>query len=145
MNNLNKESLKLYKTGRTNANDGGIDFVMKPLGRFFQVTETLDFKKYFLDIDKIQKYPISFVIKSTENIAELLKKIKENATKTYAITAIVDKYMECIEEVISIPTLSERFKEAIHQKYLNQILDEIILQSKVEFNYEELDDDEINE
>lgn len=50
---LNEETLTLYKTGRTNANDGGIDFVMKPLGRFFQVTETLDFKKYFLDIDKI--------------------------------------------------------------------------------------------
>lgn len=41
---LKEEKLKLYKTGRTNANDGGIDFVMKPLGRFFQVTETLDFK-----------------------------------------------------------------------------------------------------
>ncbi len=50
---LNEEPLMLYKTGRTNANDGGIDFVMKPLGRFFQVTETLDFKKYFLDIDKV--------------------------------------------------------------------------------------------
>lgn len=49
---IEAENLKLYKTGRTNANDGGIDFVMKPLGRFFQVTETLDFKKYFLDIDK---------------------------------------------------------------------------------------------
>ena len=33
---LNEESLKLYKTGRTNANDGGIDFVMRPLGRFFK-------------------------------------------------------------------------------------------------------------
>ena len=41
------QAIKLYKTGKTNANDGGIDFVMKPLGRFFQVTETLDFKKYF--------------------------------------------------------------------------------------------------
>jgi hypothetical protein len=41
---LHQESLVLYKTGRTNANDGGIDFVMKPLGRFFQVTETLDVK-----------------------------------------------------------------------------------------------------
>lgn len=27
--------LQLYKTGRTNANDGGIDFVMRPIGRFF--------------------------------------------------------------------------------------------------------------
>lgn len=32
--NLQEENLKLYKTGRTNANDGGIDFVMKPLGIF---------------------------------------------------------------------------------------------------------------
>jgi len=31
---LTRESLTLYKTGRTNANDGGIDFVMRPLGRF---------------------------------------------------------------------------------------------------------------
>ena len=37
-----EEPSRLFKTGRTNANDGGIDFVMRPLGRFFQVTETLD-------------------------------------------------------------------------------------------------------
>lgn len=47
LNKLNKENLKLFKTGRTNANDGGIDFVMKPLGRFFQVTETLDLRNIF--------------------------------------------------------------------------------------------------
>jgi len=134
---LNKENLQLYKTGRTNANDGGIDFVMKPLGRFFQVTETLDFKKYFLDIDKIQKFPISFIIKSVEPTEEILQKIKENASKTYSITAIVEKYMSCVEEVINIQTLISRFKETVKQDYLNKVLDEIILQSKVEFNYEE--------
>jgi len=138
---LNTENLKLYKTGRTNANDGGIDFVMKPLGRFFQVTETLDFKKYFLDIDKIQKYPITFVIKSIEEKEKLLSKISENANKTYSIQAIVDKYMDCIEEVINITTLGERFKQAIKQGYLRNILDEIIIQSKVEFNFED-DEDE---
>jgi len=52
---LNREFLMLFKTGRCNANDGGIDFVMRPLGRFFQVTETTDVKKYFLDIDKVQR------------------------------------------------------------------------------------------
>ena len=57
-----EEVLVLYKTGRTNANDGGIDFVMKPLGRFFQVTETVDVDKYFLDIDKVQKFPITFIV-----------------------------------------------------------------------------------
>ncbi|MEX8548471.1 MAG: hypothetical protein V5804_12790 [Mucilaginibacter sp.] len=143
--NLAKENLKLYKTGRTNANDGGIDFVMKPLGRFFQVTETLDFKKYFLDIDKIQKFPITFVIKSSEEIVELLNKIKANANKIYLVNAIVEKYMNCIEEIINIPILNQRFRDTIQLGYLNQVLNEIISQSKVEFNYtdtEELDDDE---
>lgn len=140
MDNLKEDTLKLYKTGRTNANDGGIDFVMKPLGRFFQVTETLDFKKYFLDIDKIQKYPITFVIKSTETIDDLLTKIKDNASKTYSIAAIVDRYMECIEEVINIPTIQERFREAINAGYLKNILDEIVAQSKVEFNYTDTDE-----
>jgi len=138
--NLNTENLKLFKTGRTNANDGGIDFVMKPLGRFFQVTETLDFKKYFLDIDKIQKYPITFIIKSDESISDLKKKIQENAIKSYSIKAIVDKYMDCIEEVINIQILNERFNVAVKQGYLNNILDTIVTQSKVEFNYE--DDEE---
>jgi hypothetical protein len=142
MDKLNKESLKLYKTGRTNANDGGIDFVMKPLGRFFQVTETLDFKKYFLDIDKIQKYPITFVIKSAEPTTDLLNKIRVNASKTYSIKAIVDKYMDCIEEVINIPTLNDRFKDAVKQGYRGKILDEIVTQSKVEFNYEESEDED---
>lgn len=135
MDKLKTENLKLYKTGRTNANDGGIDFVMKPLGKFFQVTETLDFKKYFLDIDKIQKYPITFVIKSDEEVEQLKKKIQDNANKTYSINAIVEKYMACIEEVINIPMLNTRFNEAVNQGYLNKILDEIVLQSKVEFNY----------
>lgn len=134
MKKLNIENLKLYKTGRTNANDGGIDFVMKPLGRFFQVTESLDFKKYFLDIDKIQKYPITFVIKSTDSNDELLKKIKEKAIKTYFIQEIVDKYMDCIEEVINIPMLNNRFNDCVKKGYLNDILNEIVLQSKIEFN-----------
>lgn len=142
MDKLNVENFKLYKTGRTNANDGGIDFVMKPLGRFFQVTETLDFKKYFLDIDKIQKYPISFVIKSEEDVDFLKKKIQDNAIKTYSINSIVEKYMACIEEVINIPMLNIRFNEALKQGYLNTILDEIVLQSKVEFNYNEEEDEE---
>ena len=135
--NLNQENLKLYKTGRTNANDGGIDFVMKPLGRFFQVTETLDFKKYFLDIDKIEKYPITFVIKSNESVENLHQKLKENAVKLYLIEAVVEKYMSCIEELINIPVLTERFREAVGQGYLNSILKEIITQSRVEFNYQE--------
>ncbi|MDR0989006.1 MAG: restriction endonuclease [Prevotellaceae bacterium] len=138
---LKREALELYKTGRTNANDGGIDFVMRPLGRFFQVTETLDFKKYFLDIDKIQKYPISFVVKSMDDVPEITKKLRENAYKVYPIQCIIDKYMDCIEELINIPILINRFKEAMRQGYLNKILEEIIVQSRVEFNFEEDEED----
>lgn len=142
---LKQENLALYKTGRTNANDGGIDFVMKPIGRFFQVTETLDFRKYFLDIDKLQKYPVTFVIKSEEQEATLLKRIENDALKTYTVKVVVKKYMDCIEEIINIPKLNDRFKHAVKQGYLKQILNEIILQSKVEFNYDDTLEDEIDE
>jgi hypothetical protein len=137
VDNVQEENLRLFKTGRTNANDGGIDFVMKPLGRFFQVTETVDVNKYFLDIDKIEKYPITFVIKSSDPVETLKNKIKQQAEKQYSIKAIVSRYMECIEEIINIPVLIDRFKEAVGREQLSNILTEIIKQSKVEFSYED--------
>lgn len=136
---IEEENLKLYKTGRTNANDGGIDFVMRPLGRFFQVTETLEVKKYFLDLDKIERYPMSFVIKSENSISALKQALKKGAQKQYAVAAIVAKYMSCIEEIINLPALRERFTEAMQKDRLSEILEEIIRQSKVEFNYEDSD------
>jgi hypothetical protein len=142
---LSKERLKLFKTGRTNANDGGIDFVMKPLGRFFQVTETLDVKKYFLDIDKIERFPISFVIKSMEPIGVLRRKLEAGARKQFGVQKVVGNYMACIEEIINIPTLRERFEGAASQGYLPAILDEIVKQSKVEFNYPEETEADVDE
>ena len=109
---LNEENLKLYKTGRTNANDGGIDFVMKPLGYFYQVTETLDVKKYFLDIDKLEHYPIRFVIKTNEEKEAVLLKLKNGAKLQYGIDKIVQRYMDAIEEIVNIPTLINYFNEA---------------------------------
>ena len=136
MANLHTEALKLYKTGRTNANDGGIDFVMRPLGRFFQVTETLDFRKYFLDIEKIERYPITFVIKTTDGQEEILNQIKAHATRTYVVESIVDKYLSCIEEIINIPRLTYCFNKVEANGGLPDILNEIVRQSKVEFNYD---------
>lgn len=132
-----EESLVLYKTGRTNANDGGIDFVMKPLGRFFQVTETIDANKYFLDIDKVQRFPITFVVKTNSSYEEIEKIIKEQAKAKYNIEAIVNSYMDSIEEIINVPDLMKYFEEMIYSDSLKRIMDEIIVQSKVEFNYEE--------
>lgn len=117
---------------------------MKPLGRFFQVTETVDVKKYFLDIDKIEKYPITFVVKSSDTTETIKERIREQAEKQYSINAIVSRYMDCIEEVINIPELLIKFQSAVEQGFLNDILAEIVKQSKVEFNYDE-DDYDVNE
>ena len=142
---LNDDNLKLYKTGRTNANDGGIDFVMKPLGRFFQVTETIDAGKYFLDIDKVQRFPITFVVKSDLSVEEILAKVKKQAEKKYQIKKIVDRFLECVEEVINLPILLERLDLVLKRNKLSNIIDEIILQSKLEFNVSEDADDEEEE
>jgi len=133
---LIEESLILYKTGRTNANDGGIDFVMKPLGRFFQVTETVDAGKYFLDIDKVQRYPITFVVKTNESSKEILDKIAHQAEAKYQIKAIVKKYIESVEEVINIPTLVSIFEQVLESGKGASVIEEIVLQSRVEFNVE---------
>ena len=134
---LNEESLKLFKTGRTNANDGGIDFVMRPLGRFFQVTETVDAGKYFLDIDKVQRCPITFVVKTEETTEVLTGKLREQATEKYGIQKIVDRYIDCVEEIINVPMLVSHFETIVSQGEIKPVIEEIILQSRVEFNVEE--------
>lgn len=130
-----EEELVLYKTGRTNANDGGIDFVMQPLGRFFQVTETIDVNKYFLDIDKVQRFPITFVVKTTDTEQKIRESIRDQAIAKYKIEAVVDSYMKAVQEVINVVDLVKAFDEVVKSGRLIEVMDEIILQSKVEFNY----------
>ena len=134
---IEKEALELFKTGRTNANDGGIDFVMRPLGRFFQVTETLDIKKYFLDIDKIERYPISFVIKTTLELDEIRSRLEDGAKEQYGVREIVLRYMAAIEEVFNSPRLIAILDGLVRQGRATEVLDEIIRWSKVEFNIED--------
>lgn len=137
-----EEFLVLYKTGRTNANDGGIDFVMKPLGRFFQVTETIDVNKYFLDIDKVQRFPITFVVKSAETVEQIRAAIRAQAVAKYKIEAVVDTYMKAVEEVINVNDLVSAFDAVVQSGRLQSVMDEIVVQSKVEFNYSDDDEDD---
>ncbi len=134
MDEIEEERLVLYKTGRTNANDGGIDFVMRPLGRFFQVTETLDVRKYFLDIDKVQKYPITFVVKTDMGVTEIRQAIAEQARTQYPVRAVVKRYMECVEEIINIPVLLTYLQEVTEAGNLSVLIREIVKHSKAEFN-----------
>lgn len=100
------QALKLYRTGRTNANDGGIDFVLQPLGRFFQVTETLDFKKYFLDFEKVNRFPLSFVIKVDADKDDVIARIRRDAERSgeYGQPAI-DRYMSLFDEIFTVRDL----------------------------------------
>ena len=45
--------------------------------------------------------------------------------------------MSCIEEIVNIPKLTDALNKVQSQNNLVSILNEIIKQSKVEFNYEE--------
>lgn len=139
--NVAEEVLVLYKTGRTNANDGGIDFVMKPLGRFFQVTETIDANKYFLDIDKVQRFPITFVVKAADTEEQIRAAIREQAIAKYKIEAVVNSYMKAVEEIINVVDLVKAFDEVVKSGRLQDVMDEIILQGKMEFNYNDEDED----
>ena len=133
---LEEEYLALYKTGRTNANDGGIDFVMRPLGRFFQVTETVNVSKYFLDIDKIQRYPITFVVKSSLTVDEIRNKIEQQAASQFPVQAIIDRYMKAVEEIINLEQLLARLQNVINSGNLAEVISEIIKHSRVEFQIE---------
>lgn len=103
---LSEEHLTLYKTGRTNANDGGIDFVMRPLGRFFQVTEVNSYDKYLLDIDKVMHFPITFVIKTKSTKSDVEKELEEYIQdRSGGMDVIKRRYADAIEEVITINEL----------------------------------------
>lgn len=105
------------------------------------MTETIDFKKYFLDIDKIEKYPISFVIKTDESRDTILNRLKADARKTYVVTKVVDDYMACIEEIINIPVLRGYLEKLKQKNMVSDVLSEIVLQSRAEFNFNEYDMD----
>lgn len=105
INNIN-EHFQLFKTGRTNANDGGIDFVLRPIGKFFQVTEVLDFRKYFLDFDKTNKFPMSFVVKTEMSPSQTFLVIKENAERSMPLH-LSARYMALFDDIFTVPTLRE--------------------------------------
>ena len=123
----------LYRTGRTNANDGGIDFVLKPGGRFFQVTEVLDFEKYFLDIEKLNHYPITFVIKTELSPKESMEYIIVDAKKIYNKEK-VRGYLNCFEEIITLPVLRIYLQEINSLKTTRELLDELMIQYQTEYN-----------
>ena len=50
--------------------------------------------------------------------------------------------MEAVEEIINIPRLLSIFEELVKGGKLGQVMDEIVLQSRVEFNVDEDEEEE---
>lgn len=101
------------------------------------MTETIDVNKYFLDIDKVQRFPITFVIKSNDTIEKIKATILSQAIEKYKIEAVVNNYMSAIEEIINTQNLVDIFQDIVKSEKMQEVMDEIIKQSKVEFNYDE--------
>ena len=133
-NQLEEQYLTLYKTGRTNANDGGIDFVMRPFGRFFQVTEVNNYEKYLLDIDKVLHFPITFVIKT-----EKTKFVIQNEINNYinirsnGMKVIQKRYIQAIEEIITINEL-KIWLNNLDNNAIDQLIRDIDFYYKLELN-----------
>ena len=131
---LQEQYLTLYKTGRTNANDGGIDFVMKPIGRFFQVTEINNYDKYLLDIDKVMHFPITFVIKTLQSKDVVLAGLNSYIEKkSGGMRIIKERYEQAIEEVITINELRE-WLNALNNQSIDELLHDINRYYRLELN-----------
>lgn len=134
LDGIKEEHLELYKTGRTNANDGGIDFVMRPVGRFFQVTEVNNYDKYLLDIDKVMHFPISFVVKTDKTSQHVLSDIdlyiKERAN---GMVVVEKRYKQAIEEIITINELRLWISE-VSDTDIDNILRDIDIYYRLELN-----------
>ncbi len=136
---IKEEQLQLFKTGRTNANDGGIDFVLRPVGRFFQVTEVNNYDKYLLDIDKVMHFPITFVIKTRSSKASVLKDLEAYIDdRANGMRVIKERYENAIEEVITINELVE-WTFGLNNEDIDGIIRDIDVCYKLEMN---MDDEE---
>lgn len=141
LNNIRQEKLQLYKTGRTNANDGGIDFVMRPVGRFFQVTEVNNYDKYLLDIDKVMHFPVTFIVKTKSlknNVMNELKAYIE--VRASGMDVIKKRYREAIEEIITINELYQWINELMEDD-IDRLIRDIDVYYRLEMNMDAICDE----
>ena len=141
LDSIQEEELQLFKTGRTNANDGGIDFVMRPVGRFFQVTEVNNYDKYLLDIDKVMHFPITFVIKTRSSKQQVLHELSEYIdTRASGMVVIEERYHKAIEEVITINEL-QQWTDELNNNDIDGIIRDIDIYYKLEMNMDANDEE----
>lgn len=138
---IEEMKLQLFKTGRTNANDGGIDFVMRPVGRFFQVTEVNNYDKYLLDIDKVMHFPITFVIKTKATKSAVLADLERYiSARTSGMIVLEERYRKAIEDIITINEL-QTWTQELDGSDIDDIIRDIDVYYKLEMNMDAEDED----
>ena len=99
------------------------------------MTETLNFKKYLVDFDKLNRVPITFVIKTDQSSNEVLRFISTKSRSEYEID-FHSSYMELFEEVITNYELKEIFdKIKDNEMMLTEFVHDLTVNFKVEYGH----------
>lgn len=108
---------------------------MKPLGRFFQVTEVMEnYNKYLLDIDKVMHFPITFVVKTLKRKVDVEKDLCNYIQlKSGGMTIIINRYKNAIEEIVTINELKE-WMNGLQDDDINSVINDIEMYYKLEMN-----------
>ena len=109
--------------------------------KFSLVTNNSELEEYFFDQKNFAK--INFVKNKHQANYHLCLIDLENDLKNTS-QVLIELYQYCREnnQKLSVVLLHGQKLDTEKNKYLKDILDEIILQSKVEFNYQEDDDED---
>jgi len=114
---------------------------MRPVGRFFQVTEVNNYDKYLLDIDKVMHFPISFVIKTRLGKERVLTDIEQYiAHRSSGMAVLEERYHKAIEEIITINEL-QAWTEELNDSDVDGIIRDIDIYYKLEMNLEAEDEE----
>ena len=110
---------------------------MRPVGRFFQVTEVNNYDKYLLDIDKVLHFPITFVIKTNQTKESVLNQLEAYIDeRANGMVVIEENYRKAIEEIITINELQNWIVE-LDDKHIDQIIRDIDIYYRLEMNMED--------
>ncbi|MCR5356247.1 MAG: hypothetical protein K6E63_02470 [Lachnospiraceae bacterium] len=111
---------------------------MRPVGRFFQVTEVNNYDKYLLDIDKVMHFPVTFVIKTKKKKDLVLKDLDDyiNA-RANGMVIIEQRYRKAIEEIITINELVE-WTYSLDDDDVDGIIRDIDIYYRLEMNIRSL-------
>lgn len=135
----NREAIReikcqLYRSGRFNANDAGVDFILKPEGKLFQATEEVEIGKWFMDIDKVARYPISFVVKDERKPSDVLQDIREQGERKKWENEKITQMCKSIEYIITIPTLAKILDYCTRNDLLSMILEQMKINMQLEID-----------